>query len=356
MEIPKSSRIESIDILRGLAMVIMALDHVRDYFHFGSFFIDPTELETTTPLLFLTRFITHNCAPAFIFLAGTSAFLYGRNKPKKELSKFLLTRGIWLIFLEIAVNNLIWTFDITYSRLVLQVIWAIGWSMVVLSFMIYLPRKALLVSGIIVVAGHNLMDGIVREGINFESIMWYVIHQRVRLQLSPDQLLVIGYPVLPWIGLMIMGYCFGALYRRDFDPRLRKKWLLSLGFGAIALFYIIRGMNGYGDPAPWSVQKNMTYTILSFFNVTKYPPSLAYMLITIGPAMLFLYVIEPVKNKATDFLLVFGRVPLFYYFLHVLVIHGLAVFVLMVTGGDWHDMILTGSQSVKATLRDYGFP
>ena len=144
----KSSRIESIDILRGLAMVIMALDHVRDYFHYGSFFVNPTDLDTTTPFLFFTRFITHNCAPAFIFLAGTSAFLYGSKKTKPELSQFLLTRGIWLVFLEIAVNNLIWTFDITYSLLILQVIWAIGLSMIFLSFLIYLPKKALLVLGV----------------------------------------------------------------------------------------------------------------------------------------------------------------------------------------------------------------
>lgn len=352
----KSSRIESIDILRGLAMVIMALDHVRDYFHYGSFFVNPTDLETTTPFLFLTRFITHNCAPAFIFLAGTSAFLYGSNKPKKELSKFLLTRGVWLIFLEIAVNNLIWTFDITYSRLILQVIWAIGWSMVVLSFLIHLPRRALLATGLIIVAGHNLLDGIVKEGTDPGSILWYFLHQRTPLRLGPDQLLVIGYPVLPWIGLMVLGYCFGALYRRDFDVKLRRKWLLGLGFGAIAMFYVIRGINAYGDPAPWAVQKNITYTVLSFFNVTKYPPSLDYLLITIGPAMLFLYVIEPVKNRATDFLLVFGRVPLFYYFLHVLVIHGLAVVLLAATGGNWQDMILDGSQSTRTDLLDYGYP
>lgn len=357
MTLVKSTRIESIDILRGLAMVIMALDHVRDYFHLGSFFVNPTNLETTTPFLFFTRFITHNCAPAFVFLAGTSAFLYGSNKSRPALSKFLLTRGLWLVFLEIAVNNLLWTFDLTYSFQIFQVIWAIGISMIVLSFLVFLPKTGLLVIGIILVAGHNLLDGIVMEGDSPGSIFWYFLHQRARLQLSPTHLVTIGYPIIPWIGLMVLGYCFGTFYRRGFDAGLRKKWLLALGFGAIALFYVIRGINGYGDLVPWSVQKNSTYTILSFFNVTKYPPSLVYLLITIGPAMLFLYAIEPVKNKVTDFLLVFGRVPLFYYFLHILVIHAAALFGMMIFGGgNWQDMIFTGSGFLQAKLIHYGYP
>jgi len=351
----KTSRIESIDILRGLAMVIMALDHVRDYFHYGSFFVNPTDLDTTTPFLFFTRFITHNCAPAFIFLAGTSAFLYGSKKSKPELSRFLLTRGLWLVFLEIAVNNLIWTFDITYSLLILQVIWAIGISMIFLSFLIYLPKKALLLVGFALIALHNLLDGIVMEGESFKSIIWYILHQRVRLVVDPNQLIVFAYPIIPWIGLMALGYCFGTFYQKDFNPAVRRKWLLGLGFGAIALFYVLRGINTYGDLVPWSVQKDATYTILSFFNVTKYPPSLVYLLITIGPAMLFLAVIEPVKNKVTDFLLVFGRVPLFYYFLHVLVIHAAALLTMMLTGQNWHDMILTANVFMNAKLIDYGY-
>jgi len=351
----KSSRIESIDILRGLAMVIMALDHVRDYFHYGSFFINPTDLDTTTPFLFFTRFITHNCAPAFIFLAGTSAFLYGSKKSKPELSKFLLTRGIWLVFLEIVVNSFIWTFDVTYSIIILQVIWAIGLSMIALSFIIYLPKKGLLILGFVLIAGHNLLDSIVMEGNSLKSIIWYILHQRTKIEVGSNQIISFVYPILPWIGLMILGYCFGTLYQRGFDPRLRKKWLLGFGFGAIALFYILRGINGYGDLVPWSVQKNTSYTILSFFNVTKYPPSLVYLLITIGPAMLFLYVIEPVKNKLTDFFLVFGRVPLFYYFLHMIVIHLLAIIGIMVYGGKWYDMILTADAFKEQKLIDYGY-
>lgn len=335
-------------------MVIMALDHVRDYFNYGSFFIDPTNLDTTTPILFFTRFITHNCAPAFIFLAGTSAFLYGSKKSSAELSKFLFTRGLWLIFLEIVVNNFIWTFDVTYSINIFQVIWAIGISMIVLSGLIYLPKKVLLGIGIVLVAGHNLLDGIVMQGDSLKDILWYILHQRTRLIID-DHLISLAYPVIPWIGLIILGYYFGTLYNKGFDPKLRRKWLLGLGFGAIALFYIERGINGYGDPHPWSVQKDTIYTILSFFNVTKYPPSLDYLLITIGPALLFLAVIEPVKNKLTDFFLVFGRVPLFYYFLHIIVIHTLAIVGLVITGGNWRDMILTKEVFMNARLIDYGY-
>ncbi len=356
MEKIRSSRIESIDILRGLAMVIMALDHVRDYFHFGSFFVDPTDLETTTPFVFFTRFITHNCAPAFIFLAGTSAFLYGRNKSKKELSRFLWTRGLWLIFLEVAVNNLIWTFDITYSFLILQVIWAIGVSMIVLSVLIYLPKNIVLIIGMVLIAGHNLLDGIRAEGDSFGSIIWYILHQRARLQVTPDLLITFGYPVIPWIGLMALGYCFGTLYQKNFDARVRRIWLLGMGFGAIALFYIIRGTNIYGDLHPWSVQHSSVYSALSFFNVTKYPPSLAYLLITIGPALLFLAIIEPVKNRVTNFLLVFGRVPLFYYFLHMIVIHSFALFGMMLSGDNWRLMIFKGSTFLDAPLLHYGYP
>ncbi|MEN3324859.1 heparan-alpha-glucosaminide N-acetyltransferase domain-containing protein [Mariniflexile soesokkakense] len=351
----KTNRIESIDILRGVVMVIMALDHVRDYFHYGAFFSDPTNLETTTPILFFTRFITHYCAPVFVFLAGTSAFLYGSKKTKTELFKFLLTRGLWLILLEIVVNNLIWKFDLSYSRVILQVIWAIGFSMVVLSFLIYLPKKVLLAIGLIIVFGHNALDGIVRNGNSLIDNVWYILHQPNFIPFGNNNDIGVFYPVLPWIGLMALGYCLGQLYTKDFNIDIRKKWLIILGTGSITLFFILRGINVYGDLVPWTVQKDTTYTVLSFFNLTKYPPSLTYILITIGPALLFLYNIETVKNKLTDFFLVFGRVPLFYYFLHVLVIHVLAIIGILIFGGNWQDMILTKEVFANAKLLNYGY-
>ena len=337
-------------------MVLMALDHVRDYFNYGSFFIDPTDVETTTPILFFTRFITHYCAPVFVFLAGTSAFLYGRNKTKSQLSKFLLTRGIWLIFMEVVVNNLIWTFDLSYSFPILQVIWAIGFSMICLSFLIYLPYKWILVLGLIIIAGHNLLDELVMQGNSPEAIVWYLLHQNHTMVLGPDKMILFHYPVIPWIGLMALGYCLGQLYLKDFDEKLRRTWLLRMGLGALVLFFVIRGLNVYGDLVPWTVRDSSSKTIISFFNVTKYPPSLAFVLITIGPSLLFLYVIENVKNSITNFFLIFGRVPFFYYFLHVLVIHTAAIMGIIIFGGNWKDMILTADVFMNETLVTYGYP
>ena len=337
-------------------MVIMALDHARSYFHYGALFGDPTDLETTTPFLFFTRFITHYCAPVFVFLAGTSAFLYGSKKTKKELSKFLFTRGLWLILLEIVVNNLIWTFDFSYSLHIFQVIWAIGLSMVFLSFIIYLPKNISLIIGVLIVFGHNLLDGIVTQGTDPASILWYIFHQDMFLPLSSSKMVVFHYPVLPWIGTIILGYHFGRLYTKEFNALTRKKWLLGLSSGAIVLFIILRATNIYGNLLPWTIQKNSVFTFLSFINVTKYPPSLLFLLITLGPSLLFLYVIETIKNRYTDFLLVFGRVPLFYYFAHVFVIHGLALGLHAMLGGDWQDLILRAQDFMKPKLIDYGYP
>ncbi|MEP3836327.1 MAG: heparan-alpha-glucosaminide N-acetyltransferase domain-containing protein [Algibacter sp.] len=350
----KTKRIESIDILRGLVMIIMALDHVRDYFHYGSFFSDPMNLDTTTPFLFFTRFITHYCAPVFIFLAGTSAFLYGSKKTKNQLFKFLLTRGIWLVILALIVNNFLWKFDITYSFVILQVIWAIGLCMMLLAFTIYLPFKAVLALGITLIAGHNLLDGITFQDTSFTSVLWYILHQQQFLVIN-NTLVAFAYPITPWFGLMTLGYCLGILYKPDYKPKLRKKYLVGIGLSSIVLFFLIRGVNVYGDLVPWVVQDTPTKTVLAFFKVTKYPPSLVYLLITIGPALIFLNVIENTKNKITDFFLVFGRVPLFYYFMHILVIHVLAIVGILLFGGNWQDMILTKEVFQNAKLINYGY-
>ena len=355
MTLQKTNRIESIDLLRGVVMVIMALDHARAYFNYGTFFLDPTDLETTTPFLFFTRFITHYCAPVFVFLAGTSAFLYGSKKTKPELFKFLFTRGLWLIFLEVVVNNLIWTFDLTYSLQIFQVIWAIGFSMVCLSFLMYLPKKIILGLGIVFVVGHNLLDGFVFQGQTSQSIIWYVLHQSKLVIFDPSNINYFHYPVIPWVGLMALGYVFGNFYKKDFNAIVRKKWLLGLGLVVLTLFFVLRAINSYGDLVPWSFQDTTTKTILSFFNVTKYPPSLLFMCITMGPALIFLYAFESAKNKVTDFFLVFGRVPLLYYFLHVLVIHIFAVLVLMISGGEGLDMILNSDNFLNKKLSTYGY-
>lgn len=354
MEKTKTSRIESIDILRGFVMVLMALDHVRDYFHYGSFFSNPTDLETTTPILFFTRFITHYCAPVFIFLAGTSAFLYGQKTTKKNLFKFLITRGFWLIFLSIIVNNFFWKFDVSYGFIILQVIWAIGLCFILLSVTVYLPIKYILAIGTIIVIGHNALDGITMQGTSFKAIVWYILHQQQFIQIG-NKFFAFAYPIIPWFGLISLGYCFGTLYKKNFNPKLRKKYLIIIGLTAIGAFFILRGLNVYGDLTPWTPQNTTSKSIMAFFKVTKYPPSLAYLLITMGPALLFLYVIENVKNKCTNFFLVFGRIPLFYYFLHVLLIHVLAIIGMIIFGGNWQDMILTKDVFMNAKLANYGY-
>jgi len=354
MNIVKSTRIQSIDLLRGVIMVVMALDHVRDYFHLGAFNYDPVNMETTNPVLFFTRFITHYCAPNFIFLAGTSAFLYGAKKTKKELSKFLVSRGLWLIFVEVVIMNFLWWFDISYGFVNLQVIWAIGICMILLGLIIYLPIKWILILGLLMVFGHNFFDGIVMQGTSFESIIWYVMHQQSFIPFG-SRMVAIYYPLIPWVGVMALGYCFGELYKSGFNVRLRKKWLLGLGIGALTIFLVLRGFNIYGDPIPWSVQKDGTFTLMSFLNVYKYPPSLLFLLIAIGPGFLFLYITENIQNKITDFFLVFGRVPFFYYILHVFFIHIAAMLAIIISGGNWKDMILDNSAFTTDKMANYGY-
>lgn len=353
MEKVKSNRIESIDILRGIVMILMALDHTRDYFHFG--LPDPTDLETTTPILFATRFITHYCAPIFVFLAGTAAYLYGAKKTKHDLFKFLFTRGIWLVFLEIFLNNFLWWFDISFGFIQLQVIWAIGCSMVFLSFLIYLPQKAILVMAIAIVAGHNLLDGIVMNGDDPISLLWQAMHQTGGFAIGESRFVSFSYPIIPWIGIISLGYCFGTLYDKGFDVLLRKKLLLYIGIGSILLFLALRGINIYGDMKPWFEQKNGIYTIMSFLNVTKYPPSLDYTLITLGPALLALYAIEGIRNRLTDFIITFGKVPLFFYFMHILVIHLASMLAIIATGGSYKDSILNNELFESGRLDELGF-
>ena len=352
----RKNRIESIDFLRGLVMIIMALDHVRDYFFFGSFTSNPTDLGSTTPLLFYTRIITHYCAPVFVLLTGTSAYLYGAKKDKKTLSKFLLTRGIWLIFLEIVINNFIWFFDPSYSFIVLQVIWAIGFSMLFLSGIIYFSNKIISIIGLAIIFLHNLFDVFVFEGQSLDAIVWYFLHQQSLIKLSDSTSLVFGYPIIPWIGLMALGFVIGSLYT-NYQTKDRIVLLMKYGIYSILTFVLLRLTNFYGEPNPFTIQKNITFSIMALFNTTKYPPSLQYLLMTIGPALIILSVIEKYKNKVTDFFIVFGRVPLFYYFSHVLIIHSLAIILLFINNKDYSIMLnMTPFLPDQNQLMEYGYP
>ena len=282
-------RITSIDFLLGSIMIIMALDHVRDYLYAGSFYFDPLDLEKTSGLLFFTRWITHICAPIFMLLAGTSAYLIGQKKTKKELSVFLVTRGLWLVFLEMVVLNFGWNFNITFPMFLFITIRALGICMIVLAGLIHLPKKLILVFCIVVIVGHNLFDNFHIHENSLLAFSWSLLHDQQFFTWHKEFFLV-GYPLIPWIGVMPLGYCLGQWYANGYNTAKRKKNLLLLGAAAILLFMVIRYSNVYGDPSKWSTQKNLLYTFLSFIKVTKYPPSLLYTLITLGPACLFLAV------------------------------------------------------------------
>ncbi len=340
-----TKRIESIDIVRGIAMIIMALDHVRDMFHIHANTDDPLNLATTTPALFFTRFITHYCAPTFVFLSGTSIYLQSLRKTKKELSSFLLKRGLWLIFVEWFIIAFAWTFNPTYSLIPFQVIWAIGISMVILAFVVRLPFRAVLALGLLIVLGHNLLD-IPEATPGFKAGFWWdLLHHGafVVYPFAPHHAAYIAYPFLPWTGLMMLGYCTGIFFTPKFSAPQRQKIFTGIGISLIFLFVVIRFINVYGDPFKWSSQKNSLFTFFSFINVHKYPPSLLYMCITIGPSLLLLSQIENVKNRFTNFLTIFGRTAFFYYILHLYLIHLLAAIYFFAMGHSMPEAI----ESVK---------
>lgn len=305
-------RIDSIDLLRGLVMIIMALDHTRDFFHSQAMTEDPLNFATTTPVLFLTRWITHFCAPVFVFLAGTSAFFQSSRKSKAELSKFLITRGLWLIFIEVVIINFAFSFDPTYQVIGLQTIWAIGISMILLGLAIWMPFSLILATGLLIVFGHNALDFYESQfAPNHQYGMVYsFLHRPGFYHLIPNHNLLILYPFLPWTGLMMLGYCFGKLFTR-YEGADRRRILTRLGLGIILFFIALRATNWYGDAQHWSPQKNGVFTVLSFINTVKYPPSLLYMCMTIGPAILFVAWWGNIKNGLTKFITVFGKVPFF---------------------------------------------
>jgi uncharacterized membrane protein len=307
------TRVASIDILRGLAMVLMALDHVRDFFTDAHF--DPLDLTRTSAPLFLTRWITHFCAPTFVLLAGVSAYLTARRCSRAELSRFLLTRGVWLVVLEVTLMSLVWTFNVRYEHgLFLQVIWALGVAMIVLAALIYLPVGEIAAYSLLIIFGHNLLDGLDPQTFGEWAPLWSLLHVS-----EPIPHAFVAYPLVPWIAVMSLGYCIGSLF--DLERERRKQWFVCLGAASLTLFVLLRTTNIYGDPADWSLQDTTMRTLLSFVDVQKYPPSLQYLLITLGAAFLSLAVLDSARGKFSEVLRTFGRVPLFFYVLHVALAH-----------------------------------
>jgi len=340
---PARQRIDSIDLLRGIVMVIMMLDHTRDFVHKGGLLFDPTDLTRTTTALFLTRWITHFCAPVFVFLAGAGAYLqFARGKNKGELSKFLVTRGLWLIVLECTLVKFGAFFTLDYRFLgFLQVIWVIGVSMITLAALIYLPLKVTAGFGLIMIALHNLLDrfqvqpwqGPQSPVPSVGAKLWMVLHQQGGFPIFgfPSPFVAIIYPLIPWVGVMAVGYAFGILYKMEAERR--RRLLLIIGSVITALFLLLRLSNLYGDPSKWSRQQSVVFTVLSFLNTTKYPPSLLFLLMTLGPAIAALAWFEKLRRGwASNIFVTYGRVPLFFYLLQWPTAHLISVLLHWVAG------------------------
>jgi uncharacterized membrane protein len=328
----RSGRVRSIDAIRGLVMIIMALDHVRDFIHRGAMSQSPTDLATTTPILFFTRWITHFCAPVFMFTAGLGAFFWWQNgRSKAQLSRFLLTRGLWLVLLELTVMRLAYDFDFSqkYPWLLL-VLWVLGGCMIVLALLVWIPIPALAVLSVALIGLHNLLDRVNPAQFGSAAFLWNLFHQPGVFRLF-GAVAIVGYPLMPWFAVMALGFCFGRIFQ--LEASVRHRYLLAIGTAATLGFVILRAINHYGDPFPWSPQRSATFTALSFLNTTKYPPSLAFLLMTLGPALLLLAWLDGRRLSTNNPLIVFGRVPLFYFVIHVYAAHAIAVWLALVKYG-----------------------
>ncbi|MGZ5920442.1 MAG: DUF1624 domain-containing protein [Rhizomicrobium sp.] len=314
-------RIESIDLVRGLIIIVMALDHTRDFF--GDLAADPTALAATAQGLFFTRWITHFCAPAFFLLTGTGAFLSLARLSKPDLSRYLVSRGIWLIFLELVVMRFALQFNIDYHVTIVTVLWALGWAMIVLAGLIWLPLWIIAVIGTLMVAGHNLLDGIHADAFGAWAPLWTILHAPGIVLNNGHMLVVISYVLIPWVGVTALGYVLGAAYRGS--AKRRRDLLLWLGLGLTLAFVALRFSNFYGDHVLWSPQKSPLWTAISFLNTSKYPPSLLFLLMTVGPVLLLLRVFEDRVPNALRPALIIGKVPLFFFVVHFFLIHLLAV-------------------------------
>ena len=320
-----SARIGSVDALRGLVMIIMALDHVRDFLHRAAMSSSPTDLRITTPVLFMTRWVTHLCAPVFMLTAGLGAYFYwwAGGRTKRQLSWFLVTRGLWLIVLELTVMQLAYNFSFALSYPVfLLVFWVLGACMMLLAALVWLPLPLLLALSVATIVLHHVFDGVTARSFGSWSPAWNLLHEVGAFPFA-GRIFIAAYSLVPWVAVMALGFCFGPLFRKSGEARRRA--FIGIGAGLTIAFVIARALNVYGDPAPWSAQPSAPMTVMSFLNTTKYPPSLAFLLMTLGPALLILGVFEKLSFARSNPLIVFGRVPLFYFVLHFYAAHAAAV-------------------------------
>jgi uncharacterized membrane protein len=332
------TRVTAVDVLRGFVMVLMPLDHTREFF--TNFAGNPLDPQHTTFMLYLTRWMTHLCAPAFVFLAGTSIFLQQQRKTRRQLTKLLLTRGLWLIIVELTLVHLVFSFHWQWNVQLLEVIWVIGASMMIMAALIHLSVRWNLMIGALLILGHNAFDGVMPASFGPLGWLWGLLHVPGSITGPPinPPIIIVAYPLLPWVGVMALGYVFGSVSLKTRDQRLQFE--VRAGAAMLAAFVLLRWTNPYGDPDRWTAQANWWRTLLSFFNVQKYPPSLLFLLATLGISALVMAAIESAEARAVlkrtrSVLEVYGRVPFFYFLLHIALVHLLALIITIATGGDW---------------------
>lgn len=346
-----NNRIQSVDFLKGLVIVLMALDHTRAYFHKDYFYFEPTDIDQTNFWIFFTRFITHFCAPVFVLLAGTSAFFVAQKIGKKAASKWLIKRGLWLVFVEVIIISFGWRFQFNFNSVIFQVIWLLGASMLFLALFIHIPKKFMIALCLLVIFGHNLLDGFTGGHL---GDFWKLLHIQGLIQLTENISVFNVYPLIPWVFVMPLGYYLGAFYQPGYDAGKRHRFLMSIGISAIALFFVLRFVNIHGDLVPWASYDQRSKTLFSFFNVTKYPPSLLFLSITLGPALIVLSRAEKLKGKVFDIMVLFGKVPMFFYIVHIYYIHLLAVIAVYLSGYDPNLMIIDEWVGFVTELQGYG--
>ena len=323
---PLRQRLLSIDALRGLVILFMLLDHVRETFLLHRQVSDPMSIDSTEPALFVSRTLAHLCAPVFVLLTGLSAWLYGQKyQGRRDVSAFLFKRGLFLVVLEFTLVNFAWTFQLPPSVIYMQVIWAIGISMIALAALIWLPRALLIALALVIIAGHNLLDGVHFTPGSAWHIPWTILHERSWIEVSEHLRLRTTYPVLPWIGVIALGYGLGPWFAKATQPLMRQRYLLIAGVGALVSFVLLRAANGYGEQ-PWHAYDSGVLTVMSFFNITKYPPSLLFLTLTLGIELLLLLAFERAgQQRWIGVLAVFGAAPMFFYLLHLYVLKVLYV-------------------------------
>ena len=340
---PGRARLAAIDVVRGVVMVLMALDHVRDFVTAQRF--PPEDLSRASVALFATRWVTHFCAPAFFLLAGLGVGLMLRRRSRAETSRFLVTRGLWLVLLELTLTAIGWRFSTQLLPAFALVLWALGWSMVLLAVLLHLPRIALAVLVAVTIAGHNLLDGVQSPDLGALAPLWHLLHAP---GFALPSVLLVGYPLVPWFAVMALGMLLADGYAWD-DAR-RRRLLVWGGLAATALFVAARAANGYGDPSPWSTQRTPGLTVASFLNATKYPPSLVYLLMTLGPTLVALALAERARGRVAAWLAVIGRVPLFFYVLHIFAAHVVAMLLSAAQGNGFRPIsMMVDPAAVPAT-------